>query len=409
MRIINRLKSLKTWRRLGSDRRGVALVAIAFIAPVLLAFGALAVASSYLYYRNIQLTETVSAAALAGASKLTTYYTSGTGSTAAVVAAAQTIATANEPTTSYGTILPAANVVVGNWNQDSSSFTSLASSGGSTPNAVQVTGLNTLANGNAVPVLFGGVLGMSNINMTKTAIASFGTGENFDTIILNDLSQSFSSMITQQRAADAAILNCIKTTSASTSVYGVTAFTGHATIVAPLAQASTNLTALTTKINALTNCGSSGMPVCSGSNIAAGLYSAIQQFSTVSATNTVKNVIIITDGVPNASRGVTYGLLDGVSTSLTSLVPICTSNCTSANLLTMAQNQANNASAAGINISTIYYSGSAGVSQQSSDAASLASLRRGTGVSLVAPTSAQITSVFGGFCATMKSAVVAMH
>jgi hypothetical protein len=41
--------------------------------------------------------------------------------------------------------------------------------------------------------------------------------------------------------------------------------------------------------------------------------------------------------------------------------------------------------------------------------ASLASLRRGTGVSLVAPTAAKISSVFGGFCATMNSALVSLN
>jgi hypothetical protein len=305
--------------------------------------------------------------------------------------------------------VPASSVVIGNWNAATSTFTSLASSGGTSPNAVQVSGLNTQANGNPIPVLFGGLLGMSNLSVSKTAVASFGTGQNFDTIILNDLSQSFSSEISEQRAADLAILNCVKTTSATTSVFGITTFDGHSSTYVPLTQASTSMSSLTAKINALNYCGTSGMPACTGSNVAAGLYSAIQQFSAVSATNTIKNIILITDGVPNVNSSVTYAKADGVYPTPTSTTPICTTKCTDANLLTAAQDQATNAYAAGISISTIYYTGDTAAGSVASYEASLASLRRGTGVSLVAPTAAKISSVFGGFCATMNSALVSLN
>jgi Flp pilus assembly protein TadG len=392
-----------------NDRKGSMGVVVALIIPAVLGFGAMAVASSYLYYRSTVLRQTVSSAALAAATQLTTYYTSGTGSTSAVVSAAQTIATANTPGASFGTVVPASSVVIGNWNAATSTFTSLASSGGTSPNAVQVSGLNTQANGNPIPVLFGGLLGMSNLSVSKTAVASFGTGQNFDTIILNDLSQSFSSEISEQRAADLAILNCVKTTSATTSVFGITTFDGHSSTYVPLTQASTSMSSLTAKINALNYCGTSGMPACTGSNVAAGLYSAIQQFSAVSATNTIKNIILITDGVPNVNSSVTYAKADGVYPTPTSTTPICTTKCTDANLLTAAQDQATNAYAAGISISTIYYTGDTAAGSVASYEASLASLRRGTGVSLVAPTAAKISSVFGGFCATMNSALVSLN
>ena len=392
----------RPWHRLLSARRATVTILVTFMLPVFLGFGVLAAGTGYLYFRQLLLTQTVSAASLAAASKLTTYYTSGTGSTTAIVSAAQTFATANEPTASYGTVVPAANVVVGNWNSTTSTFTSLASSGGTAPNAVQVTGLNTAANGNAVPVYFGSELGIPTKDMTVTAVASYGTGQNFDTIILNDLSQSFSSKISQQRAADLAILNCVESSSNSASTFGITSFDGHSSIYQALLQASTNLSALQTKINALNYCGTSGAPACSGSNVAAGIYSAIQQFSTVSSTNTTKNIIIITDGVPHADP-ITYATADGIYPTPTSPLPTCTIACTDPNLLTMAQNQASNAYAAGINISTIYYSGDTPTSQQASYATSLASLRRGRGVSLVAPTAATITTVLGGFCSTMAS------
>jgi Flp pilus assembly protein TadG len=391
------------------DRKGSIGVLVAIIIPVILGFGAMATASSYLYYRSLVLRQTVSAAALAGGTQLVTYYTSGTGSTSQVVSAAQAMASANTPNSSFGTVVPASDVVLGNWNPVTASFTSLASSGGDSPNAVQVTGLNTTANGNAIPVFFGGLLGKSSVSLTKTAVASFGTGQNFDTIILNDLSQSFSSEIAAQRAADLAILNCVNTTSSSTSVFGLTTFDGHSSTYVPLTQASTNIATLTSKINAMNYCGTSGAPACTGSNVAAGLYSAIQQFSSVSAKNTIKNIILITDGVPNVNSSVVYGLADGVFALPTSLTAICTTKCTDANLLTAAQNQATNAFAAGISISTVYYTGDTAANSVASYEASLASLRRGTGVSLVAPTPAKISSVFGGFCATMNSTLVSLN
>ncbi len=400
-----RCERARSWHQLLFARKGTVTLLATALLPVFFGFGLLASGAGYLFFRNLLLRQAVHAAALAAASNLTTYYTSGTNSTAQIVSAAQTFAQANEPTATYGTVIPASNVVVGNWNSTTSAFTSLAVSGGTTPNAVQVTGLNTAANGNAVSLFFGGVVGFPTKDLTASAIASYATGQNFDTIIINDLSQSFSSEIAEQRAADLAILNCVQNSSNSASTFGVTTIDGHSSIYQALLQASTNLTTLTNKINALNYCGTSGMPSCSGSNVASGLYSAIQQFSTVSATNTSKNIIIITDGVPNAETGTTYATADGIYPTPSSSTPTCTSHCTDANLLTMAQNQASNAYAAGISISTIYYSGDTPTSEQASYAASLATLKRGTGVSLVAPTSAKITTVLGGFCSTMASAL----
>ena len=266
--------------RLLFARRASVTILVTCMLPVFLGFGLMAVGTGHLFYRKLLLTQTVSAATLAAASNLTTYYTSGNGSTATIVSAAQTFATANEPTARYGTVVPAADIVVGNWNSTTSTFTSLASSAGTMPNAVQVTGLNTAANGNAVPVFFGSLVGIPTKDMTVTAIASYATGQNFDTIILNDLSELFKSEITEQRAADNAILNCVESSSSSASTFGITTFDGHSSIYQALLQASTNLSSLESKINALNYCGQSGAPACSGSNVAAGIYSAIQQFRT---------------------------------------------------------------------------------------------------------------------------------
>jgi len=390
--------------RLLRDRRGATAVLSAMMLPALLATGPLFVDTGYVSYRSLLLRQTVHAAALAGASKLITYYNSGTNSSAGVVAAAQAFATANEPTATYGTVVPAANVVLGNWNSTTNTFTSLASSHGTMPNAVQVTGVNTAANGNPIRLFFSGLFGMSTTDMSATAVASFSTAQNFDTIIINDLSQSFSADIGQQRTADLAVLDCVNSSAGSASSFGITTFDGHSNIYQALAQTGTNYASLQTKINALNFCGTQGMPACSGSNVASGIYSAIQQFSGISSTNTIKNIVIITDGVPNADS-MTYARADGIYPTPDSLTPTCTTHCTDANLLTMAQNQATNAYAAGINVSTIYYSGDTPSGQRSSYATSLATLVKGTGVALVTPNSSTISTILGGFCSTMPSAL----
>ena len=74
----------------------------------------------------------------------------------------------------------------------------------------------------------------------------------------------------------------------------------------------------------------------------------------------------------------------------------------------MAVNQAAMAAAAGISVSTIYYSGNSGGSA-GANASQLAGLRSGTGVSLVAPTATAISGVFAGFCSTMSSALKTVY
>ena len=281
------------------DRGATAVLVAAVVIPVLVGFATMAIGRGYYGYRKLLLEQTVQSAALAAGNNLATYYSTGSSNT--VVATAQTFATANMPTARYGTAVPASGVVLGNWS--SSTFTSLASSGGTTPNAVQVTGLNTAANGNAVGLFLGGFFHKPTVDITSSAIAGAGTGtgEMFNTIIINDMSDSFSSEISNQKAADLAILSCVKGSTGTTSQFGITFINGHSSIYQALEAASANYSALQTKINAITACASAEDPNCgTGSNIASGMYSAIKQFGSLSSTSK-KNIVIITDGVPNAN------------------------------------------------------------------------------------------------------------
>jgi hypothetical protein len=104
--------------------------------------------------------------------------------------------------------------------------------------------------------------------------------------------------------------------------------------------------------------------------------------------------VIITDGVPNASSGVTYTTADGVS---------CGKKCSDSDLQAGTQAQATAAKAAGINISTIYYSGDTDTSDQAFYEAFLAGLISGTGTALVAPTTAQLDAAYNALCSSIPS------
>jgi Flp pilus assembly protein TadG len=389
-----------SWQALGQSKKGSIAVLAAVSIPSLIMLGGLSVDQSYVNVRVSMLRHTAQDAALAGGQYLSTYYT--TGSSATIVSKAQAIATANLSVAQYGTVVPAANVVLGTWNSSTKAFTATTTN----PTAVKVTAVNTVANNNPVNTFFGGAYGLPTVDISSSAVVGYGTGKAFNTIILNDLSMSFSSEITDQRAADLAILNCISGAASTTSQIGLTGFTGHSSAIYPLGNAVTTQTAMTTYISkTLDYCGNKSMPACSGSNVAAGLYSAITQLTTAGIANATSNIILITDGVPNADK-MTYAKADGTYPTPTASSPVCTSSCTDANLWTMAQDQAAYAKSLGINVSTIYYSGdTSGATLQAQYAADLATLISGTGIALVAPTAAKIDTAFGAFCASMGSAI----
>lgn len=389
-----------------TDRRGAVGVLAAMMFAGLLGIGGLTLNQAHLHYRGLMQRQATQAAALAAAAKLATYYT--TGGAAAITAAAQTIAAANMPVATYGTIVPASAVTLGKWDPIAGTFTSLAQSGLTNPDAVMIQGLSTVANGNPVAMLMPALAGASTREYTTTAVASFGTGQTWNTIITNDLSGSFAKSIGHQRAADKAILDCVRLSAGSASQFGITTHTAVSAIFQPLATASTDFATLSTKIDTLQSCGKTGAPPCSGTNVAAAIYSARLQFANAAYDNTRKNIVIITDGVPNATKR-TYSGDDGIYPTDASATPTCTTKCTDANLWTMAINQAARAREAGISISTIYYSGNTKAADRAGYATQLAQLTGGTGVALVAPTESHIAGVFAGFCSTMSSALKAVY
>jgi hypothetical protein len=107
--------------------------------------------------------------------------------------------------------------------------------------------------------------------------------------------------------------------------------------------------------------------------------------------------VIITDGAPNPST--TYSAADGLTCTNTKSNP-----CTIAGMEADAQTQAAAAKAAGINVSTIYYTGTdSDPTDQAAYKKFLASLVTGTGSALVAPTTAQLDASYASLCSSIPS------
>ena len=279
-------------------------------------------------------------------------------------------------------------------------------------------------------------------------MASWGNGLSnaggFNTIIVNDLSGSFSSEIANQRAVDIAILNCISSGTNGNGKVGLTTFGGdpwmqnaaslagfptqtsyRASPYQPyLASAYTGTLALATAANigtmtrfinnTLSYCGNGSMQPCSGSNVSSGLYSAIKQLQAQNIANPSSNIILISDGVPNATAR-TYSADDGAIPTPSASINTtygwngCTSGtnaCTDTSFWNATQAWAAYAGSLGINVSTVYYSGSTpDATSIATYTAMLASLVKNNGTALVAPNPSSIDVTFAKFCSSMGAAV----
>ncbi len=94
-----------------------------------------------------------------------------------LAAQTQAIAVAGQNTVDGTALsLTSANVVIGSWNISTHTFVS----GGTADNvttyqAVQVNGARTKANGNAIPLIFGSIIGMPSCNVTATSVGALIT------------------------------------------------------------------------------------------------------------------------------------------------------------------------------------------------------------------------------------------
>ncbi|MEO3429574.1 TadG family pilus assembly protein [Pelagibius sp. CAU 1746] len=145
------------------DRDGAFAPVAALVMVGLLAFGALAIDMGYNYYNRNKLQVAADASALAGASQLSEYP-----DTTPIVSEAQTYAQNNMPVARYGTVLASADVIAGNWDPDTRTFTPALDP----VNAVRTTTRREDSVGNPVPAFLGGILGFDTYNVVTSAIAT---------------------------------------------------------------------------------------------------------------------------------------------------------------------------------------------------------------------------------------------
>jgi Flp pilus assembly protein TadG len=141
------------------DEHGSMTVIVAFMASVLLGFGALAIDLSSSYGVHAKLQGAADAAALAAVQQMP--------DTSAATAAALDIAGKNAPS-NYGTILTASDLVYGTYDPATKTFTQ----GGNAPNAVRLTTSRTAAKGNAPPTFLARVLdrGSGDVRTSATGL-----------------------------------------------------------------------------------------------------------------------------------------------------------------------------------------------------------------------------------------------
>jgi len=387
------------FRTFRADRRAGIAVFIALLFPALIAMGLLAIDAVRAFSQSTLLSTATQAAALAGGMNVGNYYSQGASVGASVVSAEAALIGDASAASAADFTSAIHQTLLGNWNAVNSTFTSLATTGTTSPNAVQVTGTVTM------PTYFGGAFGTPTLTITKTATATYGSNKVYNVIMLNDMggpntTQSLgipgsaqSLWWAQQQAADLAIMKCLQSTGNTSSKFGVTAFVEQAYTTQPLTtvNSGTNAATISASIRASQYCRQTKIAHnCHGSNVAAAILSAISQFKNISTSGASNNIIILTNEVPvydptiasgqsilwyyNTAEGTGVSVgpgvgPDGVTLAGTgsSQTPICGQSplCNSTFLKPMAEAQAAVAGSNGddgmnLTISVVYFSGDNG-------------------------------------------------
>ncbi len=142
------------------DQRGSILSIMGFGLVIAAGLSALAVDMSYLYVLKGRLQSTADFAVLAAVTQLPDEDAART--------TALDYTAKNMPAAKHGTVLANADVVTGNWDADTRTFTPA----GSPINAVRAVTRRSQANGNAAGMFFARILGFDDVDMQTTAIAS---------------------------------------------------------------------------------------------------------------------------------------------------------------------------------------------------------------------------------------------
>ena len=141
------------------DQQGAIMAFMAFGLFVSAGLGALAMDMGYLYIVKSRLQVAADVAALAAVRQLP--------DEAAAQSTALTYAVKNMPASAHGGVLVNADVVLGNWDSNSNTFTPA----GVPVDAVRIVTRRSGDNGNAVGLFFGRIIGFDEMDVTRTSIA----------------------------------------------------------------------------------------------------------------------------------------------------------------------------------------------------------------------------------------------
>lgn len=333
--------------------RGVSVLYILLLMPVLLGFVSLMVDYGLASAVKSQLEIAVDAAALAAANGMSV-------SPANARSVAKTVAAANTVDGKALALLDS-DIEFGTWDTSAMTFTLLTGSNESSANAVRVTGRLNTSRGTGVRLYFLPLLqGSSTVNMSSAAVAR-GAGDYSDFIMIQDCSGSFTSEIAIAKTGDQDLLASLNPPGSQSS-FGLVAFTGWGKTIAPIQKVSTNFAALTSAISSLSINGPGMPPTGTGSDIASGIEQAQSMFNAAGQNTHTRAMIIVSDGQPNADPNGSH--------------PTLSDN----QLLALAQQDANTAWSQGIHIYVIWWDSSNGTDLTSGT--NLKSLVRGKGTYL---------------------------
>jgi hypothetical protein len=232
---------------------------------------------------------------------------------------------------------PISDIEFGTWDSTTKTFTPLHGADEASATAIRVTGRQSAARGNAIPLVFGSLIGQRTCDIKSSCIVSTSALNN-DVFLIQDITSSFQEELPDAKVADLALLDKLYAAAAPKSRLAIAVHTGWGTTVAPLTAIGANYSFLTSRISSIHLAGSPGMPVTSGTDIASGLDEAIAAYSAPSYTAPTgsRNVVLVSDGSPTGdSKGKHPSLNDS-------------------QLLSLAQTRANTLWSSGINVYVVF-------------------------------------------------------
>ena len=356
------------------DCRGAVYIWTAFGIIGMLGFGGLAIDMSYFYAMRSQLQTSADSAALAGAIRMS--------NATEMKAEAKKYAQLN--IAGDNQILVDPDIQRGTWNFNAKTFTA----GGGNANAVRVVTRMSQANGNPAGTFLAGVLGFNNVDISTSAVAAYATDDEWDVLVVQDVTGSFSAEIGDARDANHVLLDCLQQRTSGDSLVGMVTFTGIAQDYSPFDTMDQGYDDLSTAIDALDSCGNDPMPACSGTHVGAGMERALQMFTEVDAAeperkdNSVRAMVILGDGAPNAKGP--------------------NGHLTNQDLMNHAKSMADKADDSDISIYTVFYD----ENNDDAGATFFEDLVRGEGEALRTPDSADLPDLFASLCAQLPLTLV---